>query len=549
MGLFDERVNESFVRSLLAGHVELSALSPFPNLSQGRAEQLGDVSSVIKSRVHAPHAKAVDRLRDWDLLGERALWSTPLWCRVIRQLAMEDVSAALCATVHSALGVRLIQAWGREDQLRTVADDPGALCAFSLTEESPGSDVSRLMTYAEATGDGFLLNGTKHWVTNAEAATHFVVFARTAPPIAADKPRLTAFLIPRGHGISTKHAPADVLPGAGVAQLKFDNVVVRRSQIIGQEGKGFRVIMSGLSEARLLVSAAILGSCVAAFNSVVERLQQRRAFGRPVGKFPSVQFGIAAMLSEILAMESLVHGAAGLSGRGAGVDPVERGVVRLAVSHGSQRVLEIARELYGAAAFTGETSLARRWADTRALSLLDGSDSALESYIILEGTRHVRHRLARAMDQNDPLGRVDAVASIALDKIGARFKRATVTGVSGLRVEALHEHTAHLSQQVESAVIRYKGDIVEKQHVHRRLARIVAELSTWVALCARVRNEIEESGPVGAKRMIDAASVWVNAACSRIEQGFSSLKSNDDKKRDEVAVRAYGDGGYPFDVF
>lgn len=545
----DEQLPQSYVRSLLSGHVDLAQLTPFPNLSQGRARQIGDVIERINNSSHSEDMSAVDRLRDWTVLGDQSLWATPLWSRVVRQLAMVDVSAALCATVHSALGVRLVRVWGRDDQLRAVSDDPQALCAFSLTEESPGSDVSRLMTYAEPVENGFRLNGSKHWVTNAETASHFVVFARTAPPIASDKPKLTAFLVPRGSGMIVEPVSADVFSRAGVAQVRFENVYLPRTQMLGAEGKGFRVMMSGLSEARLLVSAAILGSCVAAFNSVVARLQQRRAFGRPVGKFPSVQFGIASMLSDLLAMESLVHGAAGLTDEGNAVDPVERGVVRLAVARTSQRVLETARELYGAAAFKGPSSLGRRLTDTRALSLLDGSDSALESYIVLEGTREVRRRLAQLADATDPLGRVDAAASLAFDKVRARFKRATVTELPGLRLDVLHQCTAQLNVKVDAAVRRYGGDIVEKQHIHRRLAHITAELSTWVALAARVRSERELAGETGSRRMTDVASVWVNAAHLRIQQALLSLDENDDRKRDEVAVRAYGDRAYPFEIF
>ncbi|HXS15912.1 MAG TPA: acyl-CoA dehydrogenase [Polyangiaceae bacterium] len=545
----DSRLPQSYVRSLLSGRVDASALSPFPNLSQGRAEQMSDLISKIRRAHHTPEMKAVDRLRDWELLGDTALWSPAMWCRVVRQLGTEDVCAALSATVHSALGLRLLQTWGREDQLRQVQDDPASLCAFSLTEESPGSDVGRLMTYAEAVSDGYVLNGVKHWVTNAEAASHFIVVARTAAPIAADKPKLTAFLVPRGPGIILEPAPTDVLPRAGVARLRLDNVALRRSQILGGEGKGFRVVMSGLSDARLLVSAAIVGSCVAAFNSVISRLQERRAFGRPVGKFPSVQFGIAGMQSDILAMESFVHGVAGAADATATVDPVERGVVRLAVSRGSQRVLETARELYGAAAFRGRSSIAQRWADTRALTLLDGSDSALESYIILEGTRDVRHRFLQMLDATDPLARVDAAASFVVDKVGARLQRARAESLPELRVDRLHQYTAQLSRKLDAAIVKYRGDVVEKQHVHRRLAQLLAELATWVALIARVESEVQRAGKVGATRMIDVAAVWVAAAQGRIEQTLAALDHNDDKLRDEVAVRAYGDKAYPFEVF
>src|SRR5690606_33160382 len=125
--------------------------------------------------------------------------------------------------------------------------------------------------------------------------------------------------------------------------------------VLGLVGKGFRVVMRGLSEARLQVGAAALGACIRAFDETIEPLNQRRAFGRKVGHFPSVQDRVATMLADILALESLVHGSAGASAARPEPDPVERAVVRLAASRTSARVLDTARELQGAAAFAGDS--------------------------------------------------------------------------------------------------------------------------------------------------------------------------------------------------
>src|SRR5690606_27052216 len=207
---------------------------------------------------------------------------------------------------------------------------------------------------------------------------------------------------------------------------------------------------------------------------------------RAVGKFPSVQARISSMLADILAMESLVHGVAGSSELGAPVDPVERGVVRLAVSRGATRVLDAARELHGAAAYAGDVAAARRWADARALTLLDGSDLALESYIVLEGTREVRHRLARLNDSSDVLNRVDAAASLLVDKAKNRWRRVSNKAVPGVGVSDLHEYAARLGEAVNAAIRRYGSEIVERQHAQSRFAQVTAELAMWSALSARV---------------------------------------------------------------
>lgn len=542
-----ELAGESFVRVLLDGRVDTSSLVPFPRLSGGRIAQVDDLLSQL--RAGGGEGSGVEHLRDWELLKRPIDWPTPLLARVIRQVGGADASAALSAIAHLALGVRLIRSWGTAEQLATFEQTPKSLCAFALTEASPGSDVSRIQTLAEPTGDGYTLNGTKHWVTNGLWATHFIVVARTASPRPANKPKLTAFLVKAGPGVEVTRVDSDVLPGAGVAEVRFTDVQLSEKDVLGVVGKGFRVVMAGLSEARLFVGAAVLGACIRAFNDTISRVAERRAFGRSVGKFPSVQSRIAGMLSEILAMESLVHGVAGLAESGRPVDPVERGVVRLAVATSSARVFDAARELHGAAAYAGDVVSTRAWADARALTLLDGSDLALESYIVLEGTRELRHRFQRLSDSTDVLNRVDAATSLLVDKARNHFRRATGKKVPGVEISKLHEYAARLGAAVDDAVRRHGTELVERQHVQSRFARIVAELSTWSALAARVQSEVERAGEVGSRRMVEVAAVWVHDAKYRVEGLLSLVEDNNDLARDAVAARAYGDRGYPFDIF
>lgn len=539
--------HSSFVGALLEGRVDLTELTPFPILSSGRMAQFEELLDHL--RRDQREASGVQRLREWDLLSRPIDWPTPLLARVIHQAGGTDASAALSAIVHLALGVRLIRSWGTESQQSQFGGTEKALCAFALTEASPGSDVSRIQTHAEATENGFVLNGTKHWVTNAKWATHFIVVARTAPPRASNKPKLTAFIVKAGPGVEIKDIESDVLPGSGVAEVRFNQVHLSKGDILGAEGKGFRVVMGGLAEARLFVGAAVLGACIRAFNDTVRRVAERRAFGRPVGNFPTVQAKISGMLADILAMESLVHGVAGLSEPGATVDPIERGVVRLAVSRGAARVLDAARELHGAAAYAGDVAAARHWADTRALTLLDGSDLALESYIVLEGTREVRHRLSRLDVASDLLNRVDAAASLLVEKGKNRWRKASPQEIPGVSMVELHDFAQRLGSSVEASVRKYGIELVEKQHVQSRLASVAVELATWAALAARVKSEVERMGEVGSRRMIDVASLWVHDARARVQGHFDAMESNVDRERDAVAVRAYLDKAYPFDVF
>src|SRR5688572_4165021 len=296
--------SKSFVTALFDGRLESAGLVPFPRLISDPKETTALLSR-IRTTLGTP--PGVERLRDLGLLTLGEVES-PLWVsRVVRELGGVDVSTALSFIAHVALGVRLVDEYGSEAQRSALHRHPGgAILAFALTEANPGSDVSQVQTYAEPTGAGFQLSGTKNWVTNAAVATHFVVLARTAPPGASTKPRLTAFLVPRGQGVVVRPLDASVLPGASVGEVVLDRVELGLTDVLGPLGKGFRVVMRGLSEARLQVGAAALGACIRAFDETVERLNQRRAFGRKVGHFPSVQDRVATMLADILALESLV---------------------------------------------------------------------------------------------------------------------------------------------------------------------------------------------------------------------------------------------------
>jgi len=539
-------VRQAFVRELLSGNPDLGPGTIYPQLTRGRAQQIAPLLSRL--RHSEVSGSSVDLLRELDLLVRPVNWSTLVVSRVVQQLGTVDISAALSLIAQVALGLRLVKNFASESQFRDLLRPPAPVFAFALTEASPGSDVSQIQTHAEPVPGGYRISGVKSWVTNAAFATHFVVFARTVPPHAGNKPRLSAFIIGPSSGLSVKPVASEVLPGAGVGELHLDRVLVGEDALLGQVGKGFRVVMSGLAEARLLLGAAATGACVRAFNDTVERLNARRAFGRAVGNFPSVQDRVAGMLADVLALESLVNAVAGLDEGDARTDPVERAVVRLAASRTSSRVLDAARELFGAAAFVGSATPARRWMDTRALTLLDGSDLSLESYVVLEGTREIRHRLGALSDNLDPLSRLDAFGSHALAQVRARMRRAFSVEVPGASTQTLAAFVRELGDRVQHEVRTHGPDIVERQHVHRRLAGVLTELSTWEALSSRVAAEVARHGPVGARRMIEAAEIWVASASVRLRAQFDLLERSDDGLRDRIANRVYTDGAYPFDI-
>jgi len=523
------------------GRIDLSDLEDFPLLSP---QTFLEIDPLIQALRRPTERRGVALLEELELLGTLTPLPLPLEARLVEQLGAADPSAALSFIAHHALGMKLVRRFGSVEARESIG--PGAIFAFAMTEASPGSDVSQVQTIAQPDGSGFRIFGKKHWVTNGLYASHFVVVARTTPSQPGNKPRLTAFVVPRSEQVICSPVRSDVLPASGVAEVHFNGTFVEASGVIGAFGKGFRTVMSGLSEARLLLSAAISGASIRAYTDTIERLNQRRAFGRPVGNFPSVQERIATLLSDTFALQSLVHLVAGLGEEELSADPLERGLARLAASRISARVLDATRELHGAAAFSGDVAQSRRWADTRALALLDGSDLALESFIVLEATRDLGRagRLAAMKSQSPSQEGPRAL----VDRLWSSRVLQSAEGAPGCRARALEALTRELGNQVRHQFSSHGAEFVEHQHAHRRIANAALELAVWLAVLMRVRTEVQRVSVVGAERMIDAASLYTHAAEDRVRRQFEHLTRNEDELRDRIARRAYTDGSYPFDV-
>jgi alkylation response protein AidB-like acyl-CoA dehydrogenase len=542
----------SFVRELFSGRFDGLEEAPYPLLGSGRFQQLEPLFGRMR-HYEGSFERADAVLSSLGLLDPSRARYLPAAARLVQQLAALDPSSAVSLVAHEALGLRAVERFGTDAQIARLHAKDAGLCAFGLTEASPGSDVSQVQTYAEPLPNGhYRIEGAKSWVTNAIFASHFVVIARTVPPYAGDKPRLTAFLVERAQGVEVTKVESEALVGAGVGEVTLQGVEVPPTAVIGEVGKGFRLVMSALSEARLYVGAAVLGVCIQAVNDTIERLRQRRAFGRSVGQFPSVRERVSRMLSECLAAESLVYLCANLAEKTGATDAVESAVVRLAVARTASRVLDAARELHGAAAFVSASGAVRKWADGRALCLLDGSDFALESFVTLEGTRVARQRAERLAEaMQNPLSRLDVFGEVAIDSVRRRIDRmAPGTEPALARISVgLKRRADELGRAVLSQIRRYGRDIIEMQHVQRRLAVAVTDLSIWASLLVRTEREHKDSGEIGSRRMIELAQIWTNSADARIARAFAELASNDDLLRDRVATRGYTDGGYPFDVF
>ena len=233
----------------------------------------------------------------------------------LEEIAKVDASAAVPVSVNNSLVCALLYKYGTDDlkdkYLRTLATGEW-LGAFSLSEPQAGSDASNLLTYAEKSGDKYIINGTKNWVSNGINSN--IVFVFTVTKKGLGHKGITVFAVEKGiDGFSTGKKENKLgIRGSDTCELYFDNCHVPEENRIAEEGDGFRIAMSVLDSGRIGIASQALGIAQAALDSSIDYASERKQFGSKISAFGAIKEKIAKMATEITSARLLTHYAATL---------------------------------------------------------------------------------------------------------------------------------------------------------------------------------------------------------------------------------------------
>ncbi|PVH30075.1 isovaleryl-CoA dehydrogenase [Pararhodobacter oceanensis] len=237
----------------------------------------------------------------------------------VEEIARASASVSLSYGAHSNLCVNQIKLNGSAEQKAKYlpklvsGEHVGAL---AMSEAGAGSDVVSMSLRAEKRNDRFVLNGTKYWITNGPDADTLVVYAKTDPE--AGSRGITAFLIEKSMaGFSTsKHFDKLGMRGSNTAELVFEDVEVPFENILGEEGKGVRVLMSGLDYERVVLAAIGPGIIAACLDEIMPYMAERKQFGQPIGNFQLMQGKMADMYTAMNSARAYVYEVAKACDRG-----------------------------------------------------------------------------------------------------------------------------------------------------------------------------------------------------------------------------------------
>ncbi len=314
--------------------------TPYQNLNFHLGEEIDMLRRSVQqfaSRELAPRAAQIDRDNDfpkdvWHKLGKLGLLGITVPEQyggsgmgfLAQVVAMEELSRASAAVglsygAHSNLCVNQIYRHGTEQQRQHYLPK---LCsgehvgALAMSEPNAGSDVLSMTLKAERQGDHFILNGNKMWITNGPDASTYVIYARTGGK--SDKDRLTAFIVERDYPGFSRHQKLDKLGmrGANTCELVFQDCRVPVDNVLGSEGQGVAVLMSGLDTERAVLAGGPVGIMQACLDAVLPYVHERRQFGQAIGEFQLVQGKLADMYANLNASRAYLYAVANACDRG-----------------------------------------------------------------------------------------------------------------------------------------------------------------------------------------------------------------------------------------
>ncbi len=293
----------------------------------------------------------------------------------VEEIARASASVSLSYGAHSNLCVNQINLNGTPDQKARYL--PGLVSgahvgALAMSEAGAGSDVVSMTLRAERRNGHYLLNGTKYWITNGPDADVLVVYAKTDP--AAGSKGITAFLVEKTmKGFSTSpHFDKLGMRGSNTAELIFDGVEVPFENVLGQEGRGVRVLMSGLDFERVVLSGIGTGIMAACLDEVMPYLATRKQFGQRIGDFQLMQGKIADMYTKLNTARAYVYAVAGACDRG----QVTRADAAACVLYASEEAMVVAHQAVqamGGAGFMADSTVARLFRDAKLMEIGAGT--------------------------------------------------------------------------------------------------------------------------------------------------------------------------------
>src|SRR5438128_9794312 len=517
----------SFGKSLFFGDILEDQLFPYPEMPRDQAELVAPICETIDRYMAGIDTRRLDRegefpaellqsLREMGLFGlivpeehgGLGLSNTG-YARVMQQVASWDASIAVTLGAHSSIGFKGLLLFGNDAQKRRYLPKLASgenIAAFCLTEPGSGSDAFSIKTGARRDGDFYVLNGQKLWITNGASADFYTVFAKTTPDTAEQKGKITAFIVTRDLGGIT-HGPHEDKMGiraSNTTAVFFDNVRVPATNILGEEGKGFKVAMSILNHGRTGLGAGAVGGQRKLLQLAIAHAAERKQFGRPLASFGKIKEKLGRMATNLYVSESLCYFVSSTIDRGAVDYSVEGAATKVFNSEAMWSATDEALQIAGGMGYMRGEPYEQAVRDARINRIFEGTNEILRLYIGLTGLQKPGEYL-KGLGKELANSLTDPIKGFGLlREYAVRKAKQTVpygrTQISRAH-ESMREQVAYVEDAVqglaslcETVLRRHGREIAEMQFATTRIADVAIDLLALCTAIARTTRLIDRRG-------------------------------------------------------
>jgi acyl-CoA dehydrogenase family protein 9 len=576
------------IKSLFAGQVPDELLVKFPEPSADERETvstfLGSLRDFAREKIDPGRIDREKRIPPEVVRGLAELgifgltipesyggygFSSAAYCRVTEEIGRTDASLGILVGGHQSIGLKALLLFGTEEQkmrwLPSLATGE-RIAAFALTEPEAGSDAASIRTTAryEPERDEFVLDGTKHWISNGGIAGFFTVFAKDVALDAKDEHRrITAFAVTSdmaGLEIGPEEKKLG-LKGSSTVPVFLKGVRVPASHAIGTRGGGFKVAVEVLNTGRTSLGAGCLGGCKAMMREAALHATQRRQFGTRIADFELTRAKFARMVVNTYALESIVYLTAGLVDRGLADYSLEGAACKVFGTETVWNVINDSLQIAGGNGFMEEYPYERALRDSRVNMIFEGTNEILRVLVALTGLREVGadlEEVARAL--KTPLGNLGILSDYVGRKIRGYVAPEGVEFVApelAPEAEIVRRYVRSFATAAETFVAKYGKDLLERQYQQERLANVAVDLYAALAVLSRASSALRARGREKTAEEIRLARAFVRDAKYRVVGSLKEMEKNRDRahasgrdgERTANSATVSDAGGYRFDYW
>lgn len=573
----------SFMSRLCMGEIHEDLLLPFPQIKQDERETLETVLSSLRQMLESHEkdfvtwdrqgsfpAEFIEELKEFGLFslvipeeyGGLGLGSAA-YSRTLQEIARYDASAAVTVGAHSSIGMRGLLLFGtpeqRERYLPRLATGE-MIAAFCLTEPSSGSDAASIKTRAVRDGDDWLISGEKIWITDGEIADFFTVFAKTGKE--GEKGKISAFLVTRDMG-GLSHGPHEDKMGIRACPtntITLENVRVPKENLLGEEGKGFKVAMNILNSGRTGLGGGSVGGMKKLIALATQQANGRVQFGRKISDFGLIKKKVGEMIVDCFTAESVVSMVAGLIDRGDEVYAIEAAISKVYSTEALFRTADEALQVAGGNGFMREFPYEQYVRDSRINRIFEGTNDILRLFIALsamdetgQSLKEVAATLKGAF--NDPIKGFGVLREYAFHRAslatgirrGQRFFTLLAPELS--EPQSVFEWgTRELASASDKLLRRHGKKIIERQLATARMADIMIQLYALACVLSRVTSMIEHKGADQCTTEIQIAQALSSRVRRIVTVNISEIDENTDEQIKALADHAFELEKYGWDT-